>query len=52
MEALIRLLDDAEDIIITTVLRLRRAVAWNPRERRRVARLRENPPNPSTNSAQ
>jgi hypothetical protein len=42
MEALIRFLDDAEDVIITTVLRLRRLLAWQPRERRSVARLREN----------
>jgi hypothetical protein len=46
METLIRFLDDAEDVIITTAIRIRRTMAWQPRERRRVARLRDNAPKP------
>jgi len=39
MEAFIRLLDDAEDVIISTALSLQRRLARWPRERRRVVRL-------------
>jgi hypothetical protein len=50
MEALIRLLDDAEDTIIFLALSLRRQLARRPRERRRVARLSENTLKPSSAS--
>jgi hypothetical protein len=44
METLIRLLDDAEDIVITAALRFRRMMAWQPRERRRAPRFRNTAP--------
>jgi len=37
--------DEVEDFIITTVLRVRRCLAWKPRERRRIPRTRLAPPN-------
>jgi hypothetical protein len=40
MEHVIRLLDDLEDSIATTVFRLKRALTWTPRERRRETRLK------------
>jgi hypothetical protein len=46
MENLIRFLDDAEDVIIMTAIRIRRTMAWQQRERRRVPRLRQNPSKP------
>jgi hypothetical protein len=52
MELLIRFFDDAEDVIVTTAFRLRRTMAWQPRERRRVPRLREKRPNPTANAAE
>ena len=52
MEILIRFFDDAEDVIVTTAFRLRRTMAWQPRERRRVARLRSKASSPSAKAAQ
>gem|GEM_PF-4175230 len=38
METLFQFYDETEDFIIATVLRVRRSLAWKPRERRRVPR--------------
>ncbi len=43
MEALIRFLDDAEDVITSAALSLQRRLARRPRERRRTIRLNEGP---------
>jgi hypothetical protein len=51
MEALIQFFDDAEDIIISMALSLRRRLAPRPPERRGVARLSENSPKRSATSA-
>ena len=52
VEALIRFLDDAEDVIISTAASLRRRLARRPRERRRVARLSEDSPKSPSTSAE
>jgi len=38
METLFQFYDETEDFVIATALRLRRSLAWKPRERRRVPR--------------
>lgn len=41
METMFQFLDEVEDVILTTFVRLRHSLARMPRERRRVARLPE-----------
>ena len=52
MESLIQFLDDAEDVIVSMALDLRRKLARRPRERRRVVRLSETSRKPSATFGQ
>jgi hypothetical protein len=48
MEALIRFLDEAEDVITSAAISLQRKLARRPRERRRAVRLSDVSPKHSS----
>lgn len=50
MESVVRFFDEVDDFIISTLIRLRRALSWKPRERRRVPRTRDMAAKPTTES--